>query len=95
MLLSKPLLQLPIRFDAARMAAEVNGLPPSAWLPHPTGYAGNEAVPLVSPGGRLIDDFDGPMGATEHLKRCPYIMELWSCMKPFGPNASAMSSASR
>jgi hypothetical protein len=78
MLLSKPLLQLPIRFDAARMAAEVNGLPPSAWLPHPTGYAGNEAVPLVSPGGRLIDDFDGPMGPTEHLKRCPYIMELMS-----------------
>ena len=43
MRLSKPLLQLPIRFDAERLAAEVNALPPSAWLPHPTGFVGNEA----------------------------------------------------
>ena len=76
MRLSKPLLQLPIRFDAERLAAEVNALPPSAWLPHPTGYPGNEAVPLVSPGGELNDGLDGPMGPTEHLERCPYIMDL-------------------
>jgi hypothetical protein len=76
MRLSKPLLQLPIRFDAERLAAEVNALPPSAWLPHPTGFVGNEAVPLVSPGGLPNDDFDGPMGPTESLRQCPYILEL-------------------
>jgi hypothetical protein len=76
MRLSKPLLQLPIRFDADRLAAEVNALPKSAWLPHPTGYAGNEAVPLVSPSGKMNDGFDGPMGPTEPLKSCRYIMDL-------------------
>ena len=76
MRLSKPLLQLPIRFDADRLAAEVNALPQAAWLPHPTGYVGNEAVPLVSPGGSPNDGFDGPMAPTEHLGSCPYIMDL-------------------
>jgi hypothetical protein len=76
MRLSKPLLQLPIRFDAEKLAADVSALPPSAWIPHPTGFAGNDAVPLVSPGGALTDGFEGPMGPTERLKRCPYIMAL-------------------
>src|SRR5688500_3808772 len=76
MRLSKPLLQLPIRFDADRLAAEVNALPASAWMPHPTGFEGNEAVPLVSPGGAMTDAFDGPMAPTEPLKRLPYVMEL-------------------
>ncbi|MCL6698016.1 aspartyl/asparaginyl beta-hydroxylase domain-containing protein [Sphingomonas sp. NSE70-1] len=76
MRLSKPLLQLPIRFDADRLAAEVNALPASAWLPHPTGFVGNEAVPLVSPGGLPNDDFDGPMAPTEALKQLPYVMDL-------------------
>ena len=76
MRLGRPLLQLPIRFDADRLAAEVNALPPAAWLPHPTGFVGNEAVPLVSPGGLPNDDFDGPMAPTESLRQCPYIMDL-------------------
>ena len=76
MRLSRPLLQLPIRFDADRLAAEVNALPASAWLPHPTGYPGNEGVPLVSPDGQLNDGLEGPMGPTEHLHRCPGIMDL-------------------
>ena len=76
MRLGKPLLQLSIRFDAERLAAEVNALPKSAWLPHPTGYVGNEAVPLVSPGGTPNDGFDGPMGPTEALRQCPYIMDV-------------------
>jgi hypothetical protein len=76
MRLGKPLLQLPVRFDADRLAAEVNALPPSAWLPHPTGFVGNEAVPLVSPGGSPNDGFDGPMEPTDHLESCPYVMDL-------------------
>src|SRR6478736_9924012 len=76
MRLSKPLLQLPIRFSADRLAAEVEALPRSAWMPHPTGFAGNEAVPLVSPGGAMADGFEGPMGPTEKLDRLPYIKSL-------------------
>ena len=72
----QPLLQLPIRFDAERLAAEVNALPRSAWRRHPYGFPGNEAVPLISPGGLLNDAFDGAMGPTEHLERCGYIMDL-------------------
>ena len=76
MRLSKPLLQLPICFDPDRLAAEVSALPESAWMPHPTGFVGNEAVPFVAPGGKLGDGFEGAMGPTEHLGRCPYIMDI-------------------
>jgi hypothetical protein len=72
----RPLLQLPVRFCADSLAAEVNALPSSAWVPHPQGFVGNEAVPLVSPNGELTDSMKGPMAATEHLRRCPYIMAL-------------------
>ena len=72
----KPLVQLPVRFCPDSLAAEVNALPSSAWVPHPQGYVGNEAVPLVSPNGQLTNSVDGPMAATEHLRRCPYIMAL-------------------
>jgi hypothetical protein len=76
MRLGKPLLQLPICFDAERLAAEVNALPPSAWMPHPQRIPGNEAVPLVSAGGGMNDDLEGAMVPTEQLERCPYIMAL-------------------
>ncbi len=76
MRLGNPLLQLPIRFNAEKLAEEVLALPRSAWMPHPTGFAGNEAVPLVSPQGALTDAFEGPMGPTEHLRRCPTITSL-------------------
>lgn len=76
MRLDRPLLQLPIRFCADTLATEVLALPASAWQPHPTGFVGNEAVPLVTPGGTLNDMFDGPMGPTEALLQCPYIMQI-------------------
>ena len=69
---NRPLLQLPIRFEAETLAAEIAALPSSAWVPHPQGFEGNDAVPLVSVNGGLNDDFAGPMAATEHLKRMPY-----------------------
>jgi len=76
MRLNQPLVQLPISFCAESLAAEVRALPESAWQPHPTGFVGNEAVPLVTPGGTLNDEFEGPMAPTEQLLRCPYIMEI-------------------
>lgn len=76
MRLSRPLMQLPINFCAETLAAEVRALPASAWVPHPQSYPGNDAVPLVTPGGELNDRFDGSMAATEHLARCPYILGI-------------------
>lgn len=73
---ARPLIQLPIRFDPALLAAEVAALPPSAWVPHPQGFAGNDAVPLVTVDGGLNNAFDGPMAASEHLLAMPYIMAL-------------------
>lgn len=73
--LDQPLLRLPVRFCAETLAEEVRALPPRAWVPHPQGFTGNEAVPLVSPGGRLTDDLAGPMAPTEFLLRSPYMME--------------------
>lgn len=76
MRLDTPFLKLPIEFDADALAAEVGALPDSAWVPHPTGFKGNEAVRLITPGGQETDDLDGQMAPTEHLLACPYIMEL-------------------
>ena len=76
MRLTQPLLKLPISFCAETLAAEVRALPKSDWVPHPTGYVGNEAVRLVTPDGQPTDDIEGPMAATSELLRCPYIMEV-------------------
>jgi hypothetical protein len=76
MQMKRPFLKLPFRFDPEALAAEVRALPPSAWTPHPTGFVGNEAVRLVTPGGEPTDALEGPMGPTENLAACPYISEI-------------------
>ena len=76
MRLETPFLKLPIRFDADALAAEVRALPADAWSAHPTGFVGNEAVRLVSPGGRQTDNFSGPMGPTFQLGLCPYVQQI-------------------
>lgn len=73
--LDRPLLKLPIGFDPDVLAAEVRALPEAAWVPHPSGFPGNEAVRLITPGGRPTDLLDGPMQPTPELLACPYIME--------------------
>jgi len=76
MRLAEPFLKLPIAFDAAALEREVRALPKAAWVPHATGFPGNEAVRLVTVGGRPTDDFNGEMAPTEYLHACPYIMEI-------------------
>jgi hypothetical protein len=78
--LGRPLVKLPMRFDAAQLAREVRALPQSAWVPHPTGFVGNEAVRLITPGGRPTDDLGGEMGPTEQLLACPYVMEVMAAI---------------
>lgn len=72
----RPLLRLPIRFRADVLAREVSALPRSAWVPHPTGFAGNDAVRLITPSGMPTDDLDGAMAPTEYLRACPYILDI-------------------
>jgi len=85
MRIDRPFLKLPRQFDARALAAEVNALPASAWVAHPTNYEANDAVLLVTPGGERVHSFAGPMAATEHLKRCPYMMEVMAELRgPWG-----------
>jgi hypothetical protein len=72
----QPFIKLPIRFDAELLEREVRALPNSVWVPHPTGYKGNEAVRLVTVAGQPRDDFEGPMRPTENLARLPYIQQV-------------------
>ena len=51
MRLDTEFVKLPLRFDAARLAAEVAAIPESSWRPHPQGYAGNSALALIAVGG--------------------------------------------
>jgi hypothetical protein len=76
MRLTEPFLKLPLRFDANALEAEVRSLPPAAWVPHATGFPGNEAVRLITVDGQPTDAFEGPMSPTEYLQSCTYIMEL-------------------
>jgi len=76
MRIGRPLLKLPIRFDGEALAREVLALPQAAWLQHPEKFDGNTAVPLVSPRGAVTNEVAGPMGPTQWLSHCPYIVEI-------------------
>jgi hypothetical protein len=79
--LPRPLIRLPFRFDAERLAAEVADVPEDAWLAHPSGLEGNSSLPLVSCDGGMNDDFGGRMLPTERLELCPYHRQV---MASFG-----------
>lgn len=80
MRISRPLLKLPIQFDAAALAAEVAALPEEAWLAHPQSFDGNDGVPLVSPGGLDTNSAVGPMGATRFLADLPYVRRIMGAL---------------
>jgi hypothetical protein len=70
-------LQLPILFDAERLALEVAALPDDAWRPHPKKFAGNDALPLITNDGDPASDArGGAMRPTAHLLACPYLMQV-------------------
>ena len=73
-------LKLPIQFDAETLERETRTLPESAWVPHPTGFKGNEAVRLVTVNGQPSDLFDGPMRPTENLARMPYVQQVMAAL---------------
>ncbi|MEO7916846.1 MAG: aspartyl/asparaginyl beta-hydroxylase domain-containing protein [Dokdonella sp.] len=76
MKLQVPFLQLPVSFDAEALAAEITALSEDAWRPHPQGFAGNSAIPLVARDGDPGSDaVSGPMQPTPQLLSCPYLMQ--------------------
>lgn len=79
--IARPFVRLPFSFDTDRLAEEVNGLPESAWMQHPSRMSGNSAVALISRNGGDNDDFEGAMQETPHLQACPYIRQV---MASFG-----------
>ncbi len=81
MKLDYPFIQLPLKFDAKRLLDEVNAMDESAWQPHPQGYAGNDAMTLITPHGiNNNDEMSGPMQPTDYLKACPYVMQVLRCI---------------
>ncbi len=77
MKLQVPFLQLPVSFDAAALAAEIAALGESVWRPHPQGFPGNSAVPLVAESGDpQSDSVRGIMRPTPQLEACPYLMQV-------------------
>jgi len=73
--------RLPLLFDTDRLKQEVSAFKNIDWMPHPTGYPGNAAVPLISVNGELNDEFTGQMLPTSHLEKCPYIKQAIASFK--------------
>ncbi len=76
MKLPVPFIQLPLRFDAQRLAQEARALPAGAWARHPNAFPGNSAARLISVGGAENDEVSGRMQMTAHLDACPYIQQV-------------------
>ncbi|MCP5185473.1 MAG: aspartyl/asparaginyl beta-hydroxylase domain-containing protein [Pseudomonadales bacterium] len=81
MQLPTPFIRLPFRFDAEVLAAEALAVPGEQWRAHPSGMAGNDALPLIARNGESGDDFDGPMQTTRALECMPYTRQV---MASFG-----------
>lgn len=78
MQLPVPFIQLPIRYDAARLAAEIDATAPEAtWRPHPQGFPGNSMLPLIAADGDPADEsFAGNMKPTPQLMQCKYLRQV-------------------
>lgn len=76
MRLPAPFIKLPLRFDAARLRAEIGQFPESEWRAHPQGFAGNSSLILVSHEGGENDDTSGRMAPAPRLARCGYLRQV-------------------
>ncbi|KRA46416.1 aspartyl/asparaginyl beta-hydroxylase domain-containing protein [Pseudoxanthomonas sp. Root630] len=77
MKLEAPFIQLPMRYDADRLAQEVLAIGEGAWREHPQKFAGNSMLPLVAvDGDPANEEFAGEMRPTSELERCPYLQQV-------------------
>ena len=71
MKLDTEFIQMPWRFDAGRLAAEVAAIPEEAWRPHPQGHPGNSALSVDVRALRTIGfPLHPPAGAGEWSVDC-------------------------
>ncbi len=86
MQLAEPFYKLPLTFDVARLADEVNQFAEGEWRPHPQGHPGNWALPYIARNGNPDDDgVAGPMRPTPFLARCPYVAQVMHALQaPLG-----------
>lgn len=81
MKLQVPFIQLPLTFDAAALAREIDALGEGPWRPHPQGFAGNSMLPLVAVNGEAGNEaFAGAMRPTPELLRCPYLTQVFASL---------------
>jgi hypothetical protein len=81
MRLPHPFIQLPLKFDDRRLAAEVSEIEERAWRPHPQNYPGNSMLPLIAADGDPANEsFGGDMRPTPHLERCAYLKQVMSSL---------------
>ncbi|MBE9066956.1 sulfotransferase [Leptolyngbya cf. ectocarpi LEGE 11479] len=76
MKLNREFIKLPWYFDAEQLALEAQSFEESEWRSHPSDYAGNSAISLVSADGENNDDLAGRMLPTPQLQRCPYMQQV-------------------
>lgn len=82
MKLVAPFIQLPLRFDAQRLADEIHALGEGPWRDHPQKFPGNSMLPLIAAQGDPANEaFAGGMAPTPELRACPYLMQV---MASFG-----------
>lgn len=81
MKLPHPFIQLPLKFDADRLAAEVAAIPERDWRPHPQNFPGNSMLPMVAINGDPANEnFGGEMRPTPFLDRCPYLRQAMAAI---------------
>src|SRR5262249_19818798 len=94
--LQVPFVQLPLVFDAAKLAAEIAALRAGAWRPHPEGYPGNSAPALISVDGDPASDaIAGAKRPTPWLERCPYLMQTLEAIGAVGGRSRLMRLSGR
>ncbi len=76
MKLASPFIQLPVRFDAERLAHELGQFTESEWNAHPLNYTGNSALRLITVNGGPNDAVSGEMMPTPFLQRCEYVQQV-------------------
>jgi hypothetical protein len=70
-------IQLPLQYDADRLAQEVLAFGEECWLPHPQRFEGNDFLPLISVNGEPANEsFAGQMAPTPYLKDCSYLIDV-------------------
>ncbi len=76
-------IQLPLRFDAARLAEEIGRFESGLWRAHPDGIPGNSALPLAAVDGDPArgDALQGPMRPTPALTRSPYMQQVLASLE--------------